>query len=225
MAHEISRDYIAFQRAGLADEYETAGKYSLFMVCESPNTSAFKPLPNGYSFRLCRRDELEIWKRVVAEEKHVSYVSDFYNRVYAKNKDEFFRRCTFVCNADGKPVASCFIWRSYGQINTIGWTRTLPEYEGLGLGSALLGELLKTARYPIYLHTQPTSVCALKLYSDLGFALIKAPSIIGHRKNGLTESLPYMQKTMNKKDYANLKFVEADHNLHKAASSSKFSEF
>ena len=90
----------------------------------------------------------------------------------------------FICDASDKPVASTFIWRSYGKINTIGWFRVLPEYEEHGLGRALLSEILKDADYPVYLHTQPTSARAIKLYSDFGFKLLTDP-IIGYRKNEL----------------------------------------
>ena len=223
MAYDNSRDYIAFHKAGLASLYEEIGSYNLFMVCKKINEYAFRPLPDGYLFRLCRKDELEIWKRVVVLEQYVEYVSDYYNKVYAKNEDEFFRRVTFVCDEHNKPVASCFLWQSYGVINTLGWFRVLPEQEGKGLGRALLSKILKTARYPVYLHTQPTSVCALKLYSDFGFELI-TNKIIGYRKNDLIKSLPYLQKTMAKADYKKLKFTTASDDLHNAALLSKNAE-
>lgn len=224
MAYDNSQDYCAFQQAGLADTYGTIGNYNLFMICETLNTNAFRALPDGYSFRLCRRNELEVWKRIVAEEQYVEYAADYYKKVYAKDEDEFFRRCTFVCDADDKPVATSFIWLSYGQINTISWLRVLPEHEGKGLGRALLSKILKMAQCPVYLHTHPTSICAVKLYSDYGFKLITNP-VIGYRQNNLAESLPCMQKVMIEADYARLQFVEADDSLHQVALSSEVSKF
>ena len=218
------QDYHAFNRAGLADTYETIGNYHLFMVCEIPNTAAFREPPNGYHIRLCRPDELEAWKCTAADEAYVGYLTDYYDRVYAPQADEFFRRCTFVCDADDEPVATSFVWRSYGLINTIGWTRTKPGHEGKGLGRALLSAVLRDAVYPIYLHTQPTSARAVKLYSDFGFALVTNP-IIGYRKNNLAESLPYLQKVLPKADYENLKFTEVDETLHNAALTSEYAEF
>jgi len=117
-----------------------------------------------------------------------------------------------------------FIRQAYGQITTVGWFRVLPEHEGKGLGRALLSELLRTALCPVYLHTQPTSICAIKLYSDFGFDLIINPAI-GYRKNDLAASLPYMQKIMPEADYARLRFVEVDDDLHEAALSSEIAEF
>lgn len=40
-------------------EPDIAGK-DLFMVCHSPRKAAYRSLPEGYFFRRCRRDELEL---------------------------------------------------------------------------------------------------------------------------------------------------------------------
>jgi GNAT superfamily N-acetyltransferase len=204
--------------------YDTIGNLNLFMQCESPNGDAFRALPDGYSYRLCRNDELESWKNVVAEAQFVDYVTDYYNKVYVKHGDEFYRRCLFICESEDKPVASCIIWRSYGLINTVGWLRVLPEYEGNGLGRALLSKILKDVQFPVYLHTQPTSLRAIKLYSDFGFKLITDP-MIGYRKNDLTESLPYLRGLLLRNDYAKLQFTKADNTLLVAAQSSELAEF
>ncbi len=75
---------------------------------------------------------MEIWTRVIAYEEHVDFVTEFYQKVYLKREDEFFRRCAFICGANDRPVASAFIWQAYGRINTMGWYRVLPEHEGKG---------------------------------------------------------------------------------------------
>jgi len=219
-----NRDYEAYLQNGFGEDYFTISNYNLFMQCEKPDKTAFRELPDGFFIRLCRRDELEIWKRVVAEEQYVGYVTEYYGKVYAKHDNEFFRRCLFVCNADDIPVASTFIWRSYKKINTVGWFRVLPEYEGCGLGRALLSEIFKGTDFPVYLHTQPTSARAIKLYSDFGFKFLTDP-VIGYRKNDLLESLPYLQKVLPESDYAKLRFAEADKALLEAAKSSEISEF
>ena len=139
-------------------------------------------------------------------------------------KKNFFKRCLFACNENDEPVGTSFIWRSYGLINTIGWYGVLPEYEGKGVGRAILSKILKNTQPPIYLHTQPTSARAVKLYSDFGFKLVTDP-IIGYRKNDLTESLPILQKILPEADYANLQFTEANEALLKAALTSELSEF
>ena len=224
MANINCQDIRSYSQSGLTAMYETVGNYNLFMICDTPNTGAFRPLPDGYAFRLCARGELDLWMRTAVDEPYVGMVADFYRAVYAKHEDEFFRRCTFACGSDGKPVACCFIWRSYGQVDTVAWFRVLPAQEGRGIGRALLGHVLKDARSPVYLHTQPTSICAIKLYSDFGFKLITNP-VVGHRRNNLAESLPYMQKVMPEAAYAGLRFIQIDDTLHNAALSSEPAEF
>ena len=218
------RDFLAFEKAGLSETYETISHWHLFMACEVPSVAAFSTLPQGFFFRPCRRNEIDIWTRVVTEEAYIGYAVKFYENVYAKNADEFYKRCIFVCDAHDMPVGSSFIWRAYGKINTVGWTRVLPEYEGKGIGRALLSEVLRTAEFPVYLHTQPSSLCAIKLYSDLGFALITNDKI-GYRKNNLSDSLSYLQITMPKSDFESLRFVEAGDDLHQAALANNQSEF
>jgi len=219
-----SKDHEAFCREGIAGLYNTIGDLNLFMQCDTPNKDAFRSLPDGYSFRLCRRDELEVWKRIVAEEQYIGFVTEYYDKVYAKHEDAFYSRCLFVCNEKDIPVASCFIWRSYGLINTLGWFRVLPEYEGRGIGRALLSKIIKSEDCPIYLHTQPTSARAIKLYSDFGFRLITDREV-GHRKNDLSESLPYLRKILPERDYAGLRFAEANGSLLSATLTSETPEF
>ena len=219
-----SKDHEAFCQKGIAELYNTIGSLNLFMQCDAPIKDAFSALPDGYSLRLCRRDELEVWKRVVAEEQYADHVIDFYNKVYAEREDEFFNRCLFVCNEADKPIASAFIWRAYGLINTVSWFRVLPEYEGRGLGRALFSEILKDAEFPVYLHTQPTSARAIKLYSDFGFKLLTDP-VIGRRKNDLPESMPHLKTILPESDFAGLRFTEANAGLLKASETSKTPEF
>ena len=219
-----SKDHEAFHLKGLGDSYEKLGSLNLFMQCKNLRSDAFRLLPEGYSFRLCRRDELETWKRIVAEEQYVDLITKYYNDVYAAHEDEFFKRCVFVCNADDKPIASCLVWRSYGLIYTIGWFRVLPEYEGQGIGRALLSKVLHGISLPIYLHTQPTSMRAIKLYSDFGFRLITDP-VVGHRKNDLDECRSLLSAILPMDDFSSIQYTKADDALLTAALSREISEF
>ena len=191
----------------------------LFMQCDTPNTSAFSVLPEGFFVRACKRDELIIWKTIFAQGEYMDFVNDYYNKVYAPNEEEFFRRCMFVVDKDDKPVGTSGIWNSYGRINTVLGFFVLPEYQGIGIGRGLLSEVLKNVNYPVYVHTHPIAIIALKLYSDLGFKLITDP-VVGYRKNILQESLPYL-----KKHISNLKTVKANPELLEATLLNELAEF
>ena len=203
----------------------------LFMMCQDVNTAAFRDMPQGFHIRTCRRDELEIWKQMHLDfphspEQHVEYMRFMdlcYENMYRKNENLFYEKSLFVCNEYDVPVGRGFIWKVYNRINSIQWYKVLREYEGRGIGRALLTVLMKNLKkndYPIYLHTHPSSFRAIKLYSDFGFSFVSDP-IIGFRNNDLYECLPILEKYIPEKDFRNLKITRATNELLEAASSSK----
>lgn len=189
---------------------------SLFMMCKSVNRSAFRDLPKGFYVRKCRESELGIWKAIhfdddATAKEYDDFMTEFFDDVYARRADLFFSKCMFVCNHEDQPIGTCFIWRAYDKINTVHWFKVVKEYEGLGIGRALLTLVLKDLEdddYPIYLHTHPSSFRAIKLYSDFGFQLLTDP-MIGNRKNDIEEALPLLEKAMPHEDYRKLQMTEA----------------
>jgi GNAT superfamily N-acetyltransferase len=189
---------------------------NLFMMCPHLRPEACRDLPDGYYIRNCRRGELEIWKAIhfddpVEAREHHEYMTGFFERVYAPYGDLFFEKCLFVCGADDVPIGTGFIWRAYGAITTLHWLKVVKAYEGRGIGRALLSVMLSGLtknEYPVYLHTQPESYRAIKLYSDFGFALLTDP-YIGKRKNDLEASIPYLAEHMPNREYEKLKTAKA----------------
>lgn len=203
---------------------------NIFMICERLNKNALSELPKQYHTRYCREDELDIWKAMPFDdtkqaEEYREFMTEFYNSVYANKGDLFYQRCLFVCDVDDNPIATCFLWKAYDEFNTIHWLKVVKEYEGKGIGRALLSVIMKDLieeDYPVYLHTQPGSYRAIKLYSDFGFKLLSDP-IIGSRKNDLEECLPILKKFMTKEDFERLKITEAPKGfLEKVGSDNQF---
>ena len=208
----------------MADTLQDVLAGDLFMQCDTPNQSAFRPLPSGFSVRPCRREELIIWKTIFAQGEYMDFVNQYYDKVYAPHGDDFFRRCIFAVDENDKPVATSGTWLSYGKINTLLGFFVLPEYQGQGIGRGLLSAVMKNADCPIYLHTHPIATKAIKLYSDFGFKFI-VDYTVGYRGNNLQESLPYLKEVLSEKDYANLQMAKANPALLEAALLSKFAEF
>ena len=189
---------------------------NIFMMCKALNQSALVAMPAGYSVRKCRRDELTIWMQMpfdnpVEAKEYEGFMKEFFETVYGADKDLFFEKVLFVYDESDVPVGTCFIWKSYKEFNTIQWLKVKQGYEGLGIGRALLSIILKELKeedYPVYLHTQPGSYRAIKLYSDFGFCLL-SDKVIGTRENDLEECLPILQQYMPKSDYEHLKIGEA----------------
>ena len=208
----------------LQDMIKGANENNLFLQCVEPNRNAFRPMPNGFTTRLCKKNELGIWKEIWADGKYMDFVNWYYNEVYAPHGDEFFRRVTFAVDENDKPVATSGIWCSYGKINTVLLFHVLPKYEGLGIGRGLFTDVLEKTAFPIYAHTHPIASRAIGLYSDFGFKLITDP-VVGYRENNLQESLPYLKETLPEKVYANLKTTKANSGLLEAALLREMAEF
>ena len=139
------------------------------------------------------------------------FMTDFFSRVYAPKGELFYEKCLFVCDEADTPIATAFIWKAYDEFNTVHWLKVLKGHEGKGIGRALLSiimEELNEDDYPVYLHTQPESYRAVKLYSDFGFKLLSDP-VIDSRSNHLEECLPFLERHMKKEDFDKLQIVSA----------------
>lgn len=185
---------------------------NIFMMCESLNRNALNELPASYSIRSCRPDELGIWKKMPFDDANLAknyegFMSNYFTTTYGGKEDLFFAKTLFVCDKQDKPIATCSTWRAYDEFNTIQWFKVLKEYEGQGIGRALLSiimQKLSTHDYPVYLHTQPSSFRAIRLYSDFGFSLLSGDNF-GIRKNDLAECLPILEGFMPKEYFQKLR--------------------
>lgn len=189
---------------------------NLFMMCRSLNARALTDVPSGFRVRSCRRDELDVWMAMPFDgpeqaTEYRPFMRAFFDRVYAKQAERFFERCQFVVDERDRPLATAFVWKIYDEITTFHWLKTLPELEGRGLGRAIVSHVMKPLAandYPVFLHTQPGSYRAVKLYSDFGFELLSDP-VIGRRTNDLQECLPILRAHMPESAYRKLRVAEA----------------
>jgi GNAT superfamily N-acetyltransferase len=189
---------------------------NIFMMCDLLNRSALRELPDPFYVRNCRKDELDIWKAMpfddpLEAEAYHQFMTEFFATVYESKEYLFYEKCLFVCDENYKPIGTAFIWKAYDAFNTVHWLKVLKGYEDKVIGRALLSIIMKELKeedYPVYLHTQPGSYRAIKLYSDFGFKLLSDP-IIGPRSNDLQECLPILERFMKKKDFNRLQIVKA----------------
>lgn len=194
--------------------------YNIFMMCEQINEYALTELHTDYYFRNCKPDELELWKAFPFDSDYVpAEYEDFMNQIihdsYLADMDTFFNNTLFVCDQSGKPVATCSYWKAYGKINSIHWLKTVKAHEGKGIGRAVLSAIMRRfdpKDYPIYIHTQPGSFRAIKLYSDFGFHLLKGGQL-GTRVNELEKCLPILKEFMPQKDFESLKITDTPEDL------------
>lgn len=189
---------------------------NLFMMCRNLENDAAIELPKGFYVRYCRKSELDTWKAMHFDTpklatEYYNFMTEYFNEVYLPKGDLFYQSCIFICNENDKPIGTCFLWKAYNMIWTLHWFKVLKDYEGKGIGRALLSIVMKSLsenEYPIFLHTHPSSYRAIKLYSDFGFCLLSDP-VIGNRQNDLDECLPILQRYMPHSDFEKLKTVRA----------------
>jgi len=208
----------------LQDMLTGATTNNLFMQCDEPNVSAFCSLPEGFSARPCRQNELGLWKEMWAQGKYLDFVNYYYKKVYAPQKGEFFRRTMFAVNENDKPVATAGIWCSYGKINTVMFFHVLPEYQGQGIGRGLFSEILKHTTFPVYVHTHPIATRAIRLYSEFGFKFV-SDSVVGYWENNLQEGLAYLKEVLSEKDFEQLQTTTANPSSLEATLLSELAEF
>jgi len=188
----------------------------LFMMCPQLDRRALSPLPVGYHIRNCRKDEYETWKAFPFDnpgeaDAYADFMTEFFQSTYGGQEDLFFANTLYVCDHNDKPIATCLLWKAYGLFNTIHWLKVVKEKEGLGIGRALLSALLQDlpdTAFPIYLHTQPGSYRAIKLYADFGFTILTDP-VIGTRTNDWGACRPILQQYMPKEAFASLRTCSA----------------
>jgi GNAT superfamily N-acetyltransferase len=188
---------------------------NIFMMCEALDRSALCEVPAGYHVRSMRPDELGLWKALPLDDAATpetdAFMDAFFETTYRGREARFFDGTLFICDGDDRPAATCLLWRAYDEFESIHWLKTLKAHEGRGLGRAMLSILLRDLpadRYPIYLHTQPGSFRAIKLYSDFGFDLLSG-SPLGRRTNDLDECLPILRSVMPEAAFQSLRIREA----------------
>ena len=208
------------------------GNMNLFMMCKSLGRGALSELPVGYCIRSLRREELDLWKAIHFDDpdtviRYRGFMDQYFQNVYAHNETLFFDRCTVVCDEADRPIGTCFVWKSYDRFHAVHWFKVIKSHEGKGVGRALLSYVMRDLApedYPVYLHTQPTSDRAIKLYTDFGFSLLTDP-IVGFRDNDLKQSLMALKIRMPAKAYENLRFESAPSAFLDACASSPINAF
>jgi ribosomal protein S18 acetylase RimI-like enzyme len=204
---------------------------NIIMMCERLNRAALRDLPDGYSLRNPRKNELDFWKRMHFDGKetaeHLTYMDEYFSRVYAPKGKLFFEACLFAVTRKDESVGTCFAWKLYDRFTTLHWFKVLPQYEGKGIGRALLSAVIESSppeNYPVYLHTQVGSFRAIKLYSDFGFEILQ-DKVVGRRRNDIDECLPILKRLMPPDAFSDLKFGNAHHGFLESVAARDTSDF
>jgi len=159
---------------------------NVIMRLDDNKFGAVEPgLPDGFSFRFFLPSDVKHWSRIVTSvlEFDCEHSAEtYFVTSYLPHIEELLKRCLFVLNQDGDPVATANAWFSVSELGYqagLHWVAVCPEYQGKGLGKAVTIKALQVLHSleggsPVWLHTQTWSPVAIKLYHSLGFNMVQS---------------------------------------------------
>jgi len=127
----------------------------------------------------------------------------YFQTAYLPYSDELTRRCVFIRGADGGAVGTITSWWNWTEERrhpSVHWLAVRPDYQGLGLGKALVSECLKRLMWlegdrDIWLHTQTWSHRAIAIYLRAGFEFMRQDTFGGY-PNDYEQAMPVLYKKL-----------------------------
>jgi len=156
-------------------------------------------LPEGFSFRFFKHSDVKHWGKIeasVLEFDSELEACSYFEMSFLPNLQELQRRCIFITNSDGIPVATANAWYADSELGyqaCLHWVAVCPKYQGKGLGKAITQKALNIfcslePGKPVWLHTQTWSYPAIKLYHSLGFNIVKDELLANtNTRNGIAK--------------------------------------
>jgi GNAT superfamily N-acetyltransferase len=171
------------------------------------NVPFFKfALPKGYSFAWYAPGKEEKWAEIEAsvnEFENMEQGLDYLQTEYLPLMDDLVQRLLFILNEDSEEIGTITSWWNLtGERRdpSIHWFAVKYEYQGLGLGKALISEcisrlLILEGNKDIYLHTSTRSYKAIGLYLKAGFEILEGESF-GNYKNDYDKAMPFLHTVL-----------------------------
>ena len=151
----------------------------LFMRRAAGPPSVYFPLPDGFEFSFFRDGDEVSWAKIEASALEFDSESEaliYYKEKFIPFAEQLYTRCLFI-EHEGKKIATATAW--HNEINGerrawLHWVAVMSEYQGLGLGKALVSRVTELMReldgdVDFYLRTQTWSYTAINIYKTHGF--------------------------------------------------------
>lgn len=187
---------------------------NVIMRCDHINKSAYRELDDAFCMERYQYGMEAVWSEVqklageFSEESNEEVMAYFRGRF---DKEKLKKRCIFIKDVKTqKYIGTCIAWEERYDDMTIPvlhWLAVSDEYSGKGVARILITIIMKifdeAGVYPVYLHTQPWSYKAVKLYNDFGFNICKIDSF-GETENEYELAMPILKQIMNNNVYNKL---------------------
>lgn len=137
-------------------------------------------LPDGFFLSKYKDGFEKYWAEIhVKLDQFKSYEDAVkcFEDTFFDGSDNIYKKCLFILNSDGIPVATASLWdgNHFGKtLQRIHWVAVSPDYQGYGLAKTLVSKVLDLYNGLgfegfIYLTSQVSSYKALNIYSKFGF--------------------------------------------------------
>lgn len=164
-------------------------------------------LPPGFSWSWYTDGNETEWASIetsVGEFATEQEAVEYFQRDYLAHEDELKRRLLFARAKNGEAVGTITSWWNYTgerRDQSIHWLAVRNEYQGLGLGKALVSECLKRLvvlenERDVWLHTQTWSHKAIGLYLKTGFEFVECESFSDY-KNDYDKAMPILKQVIS----------------------------
>ena len=171
-------------------------------------------LPAGFSYRKYQEGDEKYWtetETAVLEFSSTQQASAYFQKDFLPYESELKNRMVFITNTEGIPVANAAAWwhdKKTSRQACLHWVAVRPEYQGLGLGRAVVVKALSLfSQYEpqkdIYLHTQTWSHVAVRLYMNLGFQLCRNDTL-GNKLNDYESALDVLKSVFDEETFCRL---------------------
>lgn len=189
---------------------------SIFMRCDHINKNAYLEFPQSMEIISYHQGMEHTWAQIQKcagefSDRSGTQVSALFMEQFG-NDPSLSKRCFFLREkASGICVGTCMSWYAYKQekrIPLLHWLAVDNAYAGKGYARMLVTHILKTFEsfgesQGIYLHTQPSSYRAIKLYNDFGFSITKKDRF-GTKINEYEEAMNVLKQYMTEQSYQKL---------------------
>ncbi len=190
---------------------------SIIMRCECIDKSAYAEPDSEVEIESYKSGMEMVWAEVqkgageFADCTEAEVVSYFTKR-FGELQQELERRCIFLKEREnGNYIGTCIAWfepKGEETVSVLHWLAVKDAYANRGYARVLVTEVMNIfeqldSKQKIYLHTQPCSYKAIKLYNDFGFCMTKNDTY-GTAVNEYTEAMPILEKYMTSESYAKL---------------------
>ncbi len=187
------------------------------MRCDNVNSKAFRKPLEGFSIVQYNDNMKSVWISIQKEAGQFENYSDedivdYFEKTFLIDNGNIEERCFFLKDeAKDKYVGTCCAWFSNKGdkiVPVLHWLAVIPLYRNHGYARMLITQVmqyftLNNEKEAVYLHTQPESFKAIKLYNDFGFNISKNDTY-GNAVNEYEDSIVILKNIMDNESYLRL---------------------